>query len=38
FFVIRGIVIVIILGIAGATFLLDVLYPLLDPRIRVRNS
>ena len=38
FFVIRGIVIVIVLGIAGATFLLDVLYPLLDPRIRVRNS
>ena len=38
FFVIRGIVIVIILGIAGATFLLDVLYPLLDPRIRVRNT
>lgn len=37
FFVIRGIVIVIILGIAGATFLLDVLYPLIDPRIRVRN-
>ncbi|MDP6667941.1 MAG: ABC transporter permease [Dehalococcoidia bacterium] len=37
FFVIRGIVIVIILGIAGATFLLDVLYPLLDPRIRVRT-
>ena len=38
FFVIRGIVIVIILGIAGATFLLDVLYPLLDPRIKVRNT
>jgi peptide/nickel transport system permease protein len=38
FFVIRGIVIVIILGIAGATFLLDILYPLLDPRIKVRNS
>jgi peptide/nickel transport system permease protein len=38
FFVIRGIVIIIILGIAGATFLLDVLYPLLDPRIKVRNS
>ncbi|MDA1280731.1 MAG: ABC transporter permease, partial [Chloroflexi bacterium] len=37
FFVIRGIVIVIILGITGATFLLDVLYPLLDPRIRVRK-
>ncbi len=37
FFVIRGIVIVIILGIAGATFLLDVLYPLIDPRIRVKN-
>ena len=37
FFVIRGIVITIILGIAGATFLLDVLYPLLDPRIKVRN-
>jgi len=30
-------VIIIILGIAGATFLLDVLYPLIDPRIRVRN-
>ena len=38
FFVIRGIVIIIILGIAGATFLLDVLYPLLDPRIKVRKS
>jgi peptide/nickel transport system permease protein len=38
FFVIRGIVIVIILGIAGATFLLDVLYPLLDPRIKLRNQ
>jgi len=38
FFVIRGIVIVIILGIAGATFLLDILYPLLDPRIKVRSS
>ena len=37
FFVIRGIVIIIIVGIAGATFLLDVLYPLIDPRIRVRN-
>ena len=38
FFVIRGIVIVIVLGIALATFLLDVLYPLLDPRIRVRST
>ncbi len=38
FFVIRGIVIVIILGIAGATFLLDVLYPLLDPRIKTRSN
>jgi len=38
FFVIRGIVIIIILGIAGATFLLDVFYPLLDPRIKVRKS
>lgn len=37
FFVIRGIVITIILGIAGATFILDVLYPLLDPRIKVRD-
>ena len=34
FFMIRGIVTVIILGLALATFLLDVLYPIIDPRVK----
>ena len=33
FFVIRGVVMTVILSVATATFLVDVLYPLLDPRI-----
>jgi len=33
FFVIRGIVFLVILGLALATFIMDVTYPLLDPRV-----
>lgn len=36
FFVIRGIVLTVILSVATATFIVDVLYPLLDPRITYR--
>jgi peptide/nickel transport system permease protein len=34
YFLLYGVVFVVILSIALATFLVDVLYPLLDPRIR----
>lgn len=34
FFMIQGIVFFIILGIASALFVMDLIYPLLDPRIR----
>lgn len=36
FFVIRGIVLTVILSVAVATFIVDVFYPLLDPRINYR--
>ncbi len=38
FFVIRGIVLTVILSVATATFIVDVFYPLLDPRINYRAS
>lgn len=34
FFVIRGIVLTVIVTVAAATFILDVLYPYLDPRVK----
>jgi len=34
YFVIQGIVIMLILSLAGALFIIDLIYPLLDPRIR----
>ena len=38
FFLIQGIVFTVIVALGFATFLLDVLYPLLDPRISYRRS
>lgn len=38
FFVIRGIVFVIIVMVAVATFLLDIFYPYLDPRVKYSRS
>src|SRR3979409_290050 len=38
FFVIYGIVFVIIFAIALATLVIDLAYPLLDPRISYRNT
>lgn len=38
YFVIQGIVFVVILSIAIATFILDLIYPLLDPRITYRRA
>jgi peptide/nickel transport system permease protein len=38
FFVIYGIVFIIIFAIALATLIIDLVYPLLDPRIRYRNT
>jgi peptide/nickel transport system permease protein len=38
YFVIQGIVFLIIVSIAFATFVLDVIYPLLDPRITYRRQ
>jgi peptide/nickel transport system permease protein len=34
YFVIQGIVLMLILALAGALFVIDLIYPLLDPRIR----
>lgn len=34
YFVIQGIVLMLIVSLAGALFIIDLLYPLLDPRIR----
>ena len=34
YFVIQGIVLMLIIALAGALFVIDLLYPLLDPRIR----
>ena len=38
FFLIQGIVFTVIVALGFATFLLDVLYPLLDPRISYRHA
>ncbi|MBS0642837.1 MAG: ABC transporter permease [Acetobacteraceae bacterium] len=38
FFVIQGVVFTVIVGLGFATFLLDILYPWLDPRITYRRS
>ncbi len=38
FFVIRGIVMTVIVSVAVATFLLDVLYPYLDPRVKYTQA
>lgn len=37
YFVIQGIVLILIFALAGALFIIDLLYPLLDPRIRYSN-
>jgi peptide/nickel transport system permease protein len=36
YFMIYGIVIIMVMSIAGATFVMDMIYPLLDPRISYR--
>ena len=38
FFVLQGIILIIIVAIAVATFIVDVMYPLLDPRIKYGNE
>lgn len=38
FFVIRGIVLTVIITVAVATFLLDILYPYLDPRVKYSRN
>jgi peptide/nickel transport system permease protein len=38
FFLIQGIVFTVIVGLGFATFLIDILYPWLDPRISYRQS
>ncbi len=37
YFVIQGIVLILIFALAGALFIIDLIYPLLDPRIRYSN-
>jgi peptide/nickel transport system permease protein len=37
YFVIQGIVLILILASAGALFIIDLIYPLLDPRIRYQR-
>ena len=38
FFVIRGIVMTIIISLAGMTMIMDLIYPLIDPRVKYTNS
>jgi peptide/nickel transport system permease protein len=38
FFVVQGIIFILILSIGVATFILDLIYPLLDPRITYRRA
>ena len=38
YFTIYGVVFFIVVGVALATLVLDLAYPLLDPRIRYRNG
>lgn len=38
FFVIRGLIFAVILSLALGTFLIDVAYPLLDPRVRYKRA
>lgn len=38
FFIIRGFVFAVIVSLAFATFLIDVTYPLLDPRVKYRKA
>jgi peptide/nickel transport system permease protein len=38
FFLIQGIVFTVIIALGFATFLLDIMYPLLDPRISYRRT
>lgn len=38
FYLVQGIVFVVIVSIGLATFILDIAYPLLDPRITYRRS
>jgi peptide/nickel transport system permease protein len=38
FFLVQGIVFVVIISIGIATFVLDVIYPLLDPRITYQRG
>ena len=37
YFVIQGIIFTIVLGVAVATLILDLIYPLLDPRIKYES-
>lgn len=38
YFVIQGVIFTIVLGVAIATFILDLIYPILDPRIKYQKS
>ncbi len=38
FFLIEGIILTVIVALGFATFMLDILYPLLDPRISYRRT
>ena len=38
YFVIQGIVLILIFALAGSLFIIDMIYPLLDPRIRYSNN
>ncbi len=38
YFVIQGVIFTVVLGVALATFILDLIYPLLDPRIKYQKS
>jgi peptide/nickel transport system permease protein len=38
YFVIQGVILIIVIGVALATLILDLIYPLLDPRIRYHRA
>ena len=38
YFVIQGVILIIVIGVALATLILDLIYPLLDPRIRYQRA
>jgi peptide/nickel transport system permease protein len=38
YFVIQGVILIIVIGVALATLILDLIYPLLDPRIKYQRA